>query len=561
MECVISDHIAPLRQLLGQSAMLLDTNDRSGVGNEQIMQGKRENESVGFYARFWSFVVRNRVSIQDLGILLAILLVLAYVAFQIDIFETEGSVSSGELLIELDETLLLGSVLALGLLGFAIRRYLEQKREIARRIEAEKQARILAYQDPLTGLANRRQFEEALRMAIASPPRTGAVHAVIILDLNGFKQINDAYGHGVGDDVLVVIGQRLQRTIRDGDLLARLGGDEFIILAQHLAGAESAANIALRIVDELREPIVVGSIHYDAGAGIGIALLPTDAHSGEDAVRKADVALYRAKAERRSTFRFFEQDMDRLVQEREQLERDLRAAVANDGINVRFRPSFDLRSGKVIGFEAVPSWIAADGKEVPPDRFLPIAEETGLIYALGQRIFEKAFMAARQWPANVTLSIDVLPGQLRDREFGKTILQLLQSTGFAAQQLDIEITESLVVHDLEAAKLALGPLRAAGVKLTLDNFGTGYSNLYHIQEFKLDKIKIDRRFIENMNEEETAKMVRALAGLGQGLGLVVSADGLEGRANNETLLRSGVDQWQSSGDLVTIEETERFFKP
>lgn len=541
--------------------MLLDTNDRSGVGNEQIMQGKRENESVGFYARFWSFVVRNRVSIQDLGILLAILLVLAYVAFQIDIFETEGSVSSGELLIELDETLLLGSVLALGLLGFAIRRYLEQKREIARRIEAEKQARILAYQDPLTGLANRRQFEEALRMAIASPPRTGAVHAVIILDLNGFKQINDAYGHGVGDDVLVVIGQRLQRTIRDGDLLARLGGDEFIILAQHLAGAESAANIALRIVDELREPIVVGSIHYDAGAGIGIALLPTDAHSGEDAVRKADVALYRAKAERRSTFRFFEQDMDRLVQEREQLERDLRAAVANDGINVRFRPSFDLRSGKVIGFEAVPSWIAADGKEVPPDRFLPIAEETGLIYALGQRIFEKAFMAARQWPANVTLSIDVLPGQLRDREFGKTILQLLQSTGFAAQQLDIEITESLVVHDLEAAKLALGPLRAAGVKLTLDNFGTGYSNLYHIQEFKLDKIKIDRRFIENMNEEETAKMVRALAGLGQGLGLVVSADGLEGRANNETLLRSGVDQWQSSGDLVTIEETERFFKP
>ncbi|MGH9916386.1 MAG: diguanylate cyclase domain-containing protein, partial [Pyrinomonadaceae bacterium] len=358
---MISDHVAPLRQPLGQPATLLDTNDRSGVGNEQIMQGKRENESVGFYARFWSFVVRNRVSIQDLGILLAILLVLAYVAFQIDIFETEGSVSSGELLIELDETLLLGSVLALGLLGFAIRRYLEQKREIARRIEAEKQARILAYQDPLTGLANRRQFEEALRMAVASPPRTGAVHAVIILDLNGFKQINDAYGHGVGDDVLVVIGQRLQRTIRDGDLLARLGGDEFIILAQHLAGAESAANIALRIVDELRDPIIVGSIHYDAGAGIGIALLPTDAHSGEDAVRKADVALYRAKAERRSTFRFFEQDMDRLVQEREQLERDLRAAVANDGINVRFRPSFDLRSGKVIGFEAVPSWIAGDG--------------------------------------------------------------------------------------------------------------------------------------------------------------------------------------------------------
>jgi diguanylate cyclase (GGDEF)-like protein len=528
---------------------------------QKTMQGKTENESVRLHVRFWSFVVRNRVNIQDLGILLAILLVIAYVAFQIEIFETEGSVSSQELRIELNETLLLGSVLALGLLIFAIRRYYEQKREVARRIEAEKEARILAYQDPLTGLANRRQFEDALRMAVVSPPRTGAVHAVIILDLNGFKQINDAYGHGVGDDVLVVIGQRLQRAIREGDLLARLGGDEFIILAQHLIGPEAAANIALRIVEELREPISVGSIRYDAGAGIGIALLPTDAHSGEEAVRKADVALYRAKVERRSTFRFFEQDMDRLVQEREQIERDLRAAVANDGINVRFRPSFDLRSGRVIGFEAVPSWIAADGKEVPPDRFLPIAEETGLIYDLGQRIFEKAFIAAKQWPADVTLSIDVLPGQLRDRTFGDTILRLLQSTGFAAEQLDIEITESLVVHDLEAAKLALGPLRAAGVRLTLDNFGTGYSNLYHIQEFKLDKIKIDRRFIENMKEEETAKMVRALAGLGQGLGLVVSADGLEGRASNEALLKSGVDQWQSAGDLVTIEETERFFKP
>ncbi|QND52852.1 EAL domain-containing protein [Phyllobacterium sp. 628] len=525
-----------------------------------MQHGNQPNGPARASSRFWNFIVRHRVSIQDLGLLLAVLLVLAYVAFQIDIFETEGSVSSGELMIELDESLLLGCFLALGLLVFATRRYIAQKRETVRRIKAEQEVRILAYQDPLTGLANRRQFKETLKIIAASPPRSGAAHAVIILDLNGFKQINDAYGHGVGDDVLVIIGQRLQRAIREGDLLARLGGDEFIVLAQHLAGPEAAANIAMRIVEELREPIKIGSIHYEAGAGIGIALLPMDAQSGDEAVRKADVALYRAKTERRSAFRFFEEDMDRLVQERDQLERDLRAAVAADEINVRFRPSFDLRSGKVIGFEAVPSWMTADGTEVPPDRFLPVAEETGLIYAIGQRIFEKAFIAARQWPSNVTLSIDVLPGQLRDREFGKTILELLQSTGLSARQLDIEITESLVVQDLEAAKLALGPLRAAGVRLTLDNFGTGYSNLYHIQEFKLDKIKIDRRFIENMNEEETAKMVRALAGLGQGLGLVVSADGLEGSANSETLLKSGVDQWQSSGDFVTLEETERFFK-
>ena len=503
--------------------------------------------------------MRHRVSIQDLALLCAIMLVLAFIAFEVDIFTTEGVVTKAEQTIELDETLLLGGILAVGLLIFGAQRYFDQKREMARRIAAERQVRELAYEDPLTGLANRRQFEEALRMAAASPPTAGAAHALLLLDLNGFKQINDGHGHGTGDEVLVVVAQRLLRAVRDGDLVGRLGGDEFVVLAQHLLGPEAASNIALRIIQGLSEPIAAGGNSHDIGAGIGIALLPSDAHTAPEALRKADVALYRAKAERRSAFRFFEEDMDRLVREREKVERDLRNAIEEGVIQPRFRPSFDLRTGNVVGFEALPCWTLG-GVDIPPSRFLPIAEEAGLDHELARRLLERACRAALQWPAHVTLSIDVLAGQLKDPELWRTILAILEGTGLSPDRLEVEITESMIVHDLEAAKMALGPLREAGVSIALDNFGTGYSNLYHMQEFKLDRVKIDRRFVENMDEADAAKMIQALAGLGRGLGLAVSAEGIPGAYSNSSLLRSGVDEGQSSDELVTSEETRRFFE-
>jgi diguanylate cyclase (GGDEF)-like protein len=396
-------------------------------------------------------------------------------------------------------------------------------------------------------------------MAAASPPKAGATHAVLLLDLNGFKQVNDSHGHGAGDEVLVVVAQRLLRAVREGDLVGRLGGDEFVVLAQHLLGPEAASSIALRIIHGLSEPISAGGNRHDIGAGIGIALLPSDAHTAAEALRKADVALYRAKAERRSAFRFFEEDMDRLVREREQVERDLRNAVAEGLIQPRFRPSFDLRTGNVVGFEALPCWTVA-GVEIPPARFLPVAEEAGLIHELARSLLERACRAAMQWPAHVTLSIDILSGQLDDPELWRTILAILDTAGLSPDRLEVEITESMIVHDLEAAKVALGPLREAGVGIALDNFGTGYSNLYHMQEFKLDRVKIDRRFVENMDEADAAKMIQALAGLGRGLGLAVSAEGVRDESNNSSLLRSGVDEGQASGELVTSEETRRFFE-
>jgi diguanylate cyclase (GGDEF)-like protein len=501
-----------------------------------------------------SFYMRHRVTINDLGIIAAAVAVLAYLCFSLDVFMTEGQVSSAEQTIELDEVLLLGIALALGLLIFAARRYLEQKKEMRRRLDAERRVRELAFQDTLTGLANRRQFEDALKVAAASPPAAGSSHAVLMLDLNGFKKINDSYGHGVGDQTLIVVAQRLLGAVRTQHLVARLGGDEFVVLAPHVLGAEGAGAIASRMIQALAAPIVIDGIEHTIGTGIGIALLPGDAETTAEALRKADVALYRAKAEHRSAMRFFELEMDQWVREREGLERTLMAAVEEDRILPRFRPTVDLQTGNVVAFEVSPSWFGADGEQVDPARFMAIAEETGHIHAIGMRLLEKACAAAKHWPPHVGLAIDLLPGQIKDPKLGEAILVLLSSMAFSPERLELEVAENIIVADLEGAKAALAPLRAAGVKVTLDNFGTGYSNLYHMQEFQFDKVKIDRRFTDRLGEVEADRVIKALAGLGHGLGLVVSADGQSGVGDRAALLESGVEQSQSGQETVSEDE-------
>ncbi|KAB2872633.1 MAG: diguanylate cyclase [Bauldia sp.] len=322
------------------------------------------------FAGLRSLINRYRVGLQDLSLVLAAMLVAAFVAFEFDIFADEGSASPRQQRIDLDEVLLLAGLLAVGLLGFAARRYFEQRREMRRRIAAERRARELAYKDPLTGVANRRQFDEALSAAAAALPRAGAVHAVMLLDLNGFKRVNDNYGHGVGDEALIIVAQRLLAAVRDGDLVARFGGDEFAIIALHLMGAQAAANIALRAIHALDEPVVVGDVAHQLGAGIGVALLPRDARTPGEALRMADVALYRAKVVRRSAMRFYEEDMDRLVHEREMMEQALRAALASGDIRPVFKPSVDLRTKAIVGMEAVPQWIHATARRNPA-RALP----------------------------------------------------------------------------------------------------------------------------------------------------------------------------------------------
>lgn len=505
---------------------------------------------------------RHRVSLQDLGIVICLLVVAAFLVLEFDIYENEAGLTVEEATIELNEVLTLGGLLAVGLFVFAVRRYQDQRRETRRRMAAEQHARELAFQDVLTGLPNRRQFDDALRAALAAPPRAGAAHALFLLDLNGFKQINDVHGHATGDEVLVVVAQRLLSGVRQGDLVARFGGDEFAILSQHLIGAEAASTIALRVIEALDVPIKMHGTTHQVGAGIGIALIPGDADTVQEALRKADVALYRAKAERRSALRFFEEDMDRLVHERAAMEQEIRAAIASDAIRPFFQPSVDLQTRTVVGFEAVPRWHHPVMGEILPTRFIPLAEDAGLIHELAARLLRAASEVAARWPPEVTLAIDIYPSQLKDPDLKAVILRILEETGLAPTRLEVEITESAIVSDLESAQRVLGSLREAGVKIALDNFGTGYSSLYHLRNFKLDKIKIDRSFIDSMGSaSESAAVVSALVGLGHGLGLTVTAEGVEDPEQRASLLGTGVQQGQGDffSNPVSSDRTLDFF--
>lgn len=508
--------------------------------------------------------MRNRTGIRDLSLIGAAALVALYWIYAVDVFADEGPISYKNNTIELDEALLFGGLLALALLFFAAKQHRLQRREVARRISAERYARELAYQDGLTGLPNRRRFDDALRIALEAPPRAGGVHALLLLDLNGFKQINDVHGHGVGDEVLTVVARRLLCAMRDGDMAARFGGDEFAILASHLAGPEAATNIALRIIDVLDAPIDAGGAVHRVGAGIGITLLPDDATTPEEALRKADVALYRAKAERRSALRFFEAGMDARVLERAHVEQALRTSIDLDRIEPMFLPAVRLTTQQVIGFEMIPRWTDENGAIVPPERFIPIAEESGLIHALAEGVLRKACEAARNWPAGVMLSTDLYPSQLRDQLLAARIVRVLHETGLAPERLELEITESALVADLESARLTLGALRAAGVRIVLDNFGTGYSSLYHLRTIHLDKVKIDRGFVQAMlAEKESASIVSALVGLGRGLGLAVAAEGVDEIGQEASLIDSGCDIGQGamfSGAINARQAKALFFE-
>ena len=511
--------------------------------------------------RLRKFLFRHRTRIQDIFLIAVTLAVTAFVLYEVNVFAA-GPPQTKE--IAPDEMPILAAVLCIGMLFFTWRRALEQRRETRKRLAAEEHARELSMQDPLTGLPNRRQFVDCLNAAVDAPPRAGASHALLMLDLNRFKQINDIYGHHAGDETLIVIGGRLLGAIRDGDLVARFGGDEFVILARHLAGAEAATGIALRVIDALSAPVVAGGVTHSLGVSIGIAMFPFPGATAEEIVRRADIALYKAKGVEKSSLCFFDSEMDRHVRERAQLERELRAAVAAGDIQPYFQPLVDLKSRAVVGFEALARWTHKDMGEMPPDRFIPAAEDTGLIFDLSDQLLRRACEAAVTWPADVVLAFNISPVQLKDPTLGLRVLRILGETGLPPLRLEIEITESALVADLESARNVLGALRDAGVRIVLDDFGTGYSSLYHLRNFKVDKIKIDRSFVQHMEDQrESAAIVKALIGLGQGLGLTITAEGIEQCAQGRELLAHGCGQGQGFlfSRAVPAERTAAFFTP
>ncbi|HVZ52453.1 MAG TPA: EAL domain-containing protein [Pseudolabrys sp.] len=508
--------------------------------------------------RFRGFLLRQRTRIQDLFLIAATLAVTAFVLYQFDVFATGPKTKE----ISPDEMPILAIVLCVGMLFFTWRRAFEQRRETRKRLAAEARARELAMQDPLTGLPNRRQFIDCLNAAIAAPPRAGASHALLMLDLNRFKQVNDLYGHNAGDEALVVIGSRLMGAVRDGDLVARFGGDEFVILARHLAGAEAATGIALRVIEALSPPVMAGGAAHSLGVSIGIALFPFAGANADEVLRRADVALYKAKTIEKSSLCFFDRELDEHVRERTRLEQELRAAIAAGDIEPHFQPLVDLKSKAVVGFEALARWRHKDMGDVAPDRFIPVAEDAGLISQLSDQLLHRACEVALGWPDNVILAFNISPVQLKDATLGLRVLHILGETGLSPRRLEIEITESALVADLESARIALAALRDAGVRLVLDDFGTGYSNLYHLRSFKVDKIKIDRSFVAHMGDErESAAIVKALIGLGQGLGLTITAEGIENCSEGRELLAHGCGQGQGFlfSRAVPAEQTAAFF--
>ncbi|MVT69448.1 EAL domain-containing protein [Bradyrhizobium pachyrhizi] len=436
--------------------------------------------------------------------------------------------------------------LSVALTIFSVRRYRDLARETKARTIAEAEARDLARHDPLTGLPNRRLFDEKLDACLGLAGDTHQV-AVLMLGLRGFKRIKDAHGHAAGDKALCEFANRLADVLRTDGVLARIGGDEFGIVMPDITSLEDPTNLARRIVASAGGTFAIETGSAELGVGIGIAIAPIDGVNLNELVRGAERALYRAQGDGRSCVRFFEPEMDMHVERRIEIERELRSAITADIIEPHYQPFVSLKSNCIIGFEALARWENRTFGHIPPDLFIPIAEETGLINALGNQLLRRACFDANTWPEMFTLAFNISPIQLRDPALGQRILSILGQTGFSPSRLEIEITESAFVEKTGVAKTVMDELRQAGVRIALDDFGTGYATLSQLLSFRLDKIKIDRSFVSHLDDSTDSQViVRAILGIANGFGLTATAEGVEDAGQLAYLVANGCAEGQGS---------------
>jgi diguanylate cyclase (GGDEF)-like protein len=445
---------------------------------------------------------------------------------------------------EADDIILVVFILGIAMTVFGFRRYQDLSREIKARSAAERDARDQARHDPLTGLPNRRFFDEKLDEYLGAVSATHQI-AVLVLDLDGFKVVNETYGHAAGDKALGEFARRVSKVLRPGTFLARIGGDEFAIVKPKIDCLDEATNLARRIAAAVAEPFVIDGVTAEFGVGIGVAVAPNDGTDPEELVRRADRALYRAKAAGRSCVCFFETEMDAHVERRMQIERELRSAIAADVIIPHYQPLVALDGDRVIGFEALARWESSSLGRIGPDVFIPIAEEIGLMPLLSRQLLRRACLDAMTWPSTFTLAFNISPVQLRDPTVGLRILSILAESGFSPLHLEIEITESALVENIAVAQATIDELRAAGIRIALDDFGTGYSTLGQLLSFRLDKIKIDRSFVSRLNESNEGRViVRAILGLAKGFGLTTTAEGVEDAGQLAYLKANGCTEAQ-----------------
>ncbi len=408
---------------------------------------------------------------------------------------------------------------------------------------AEAKVAYMAHYDGLTDLPNRRLFNESLGRALLRR-RDGGL-AILYLDIDHFKTINDTLGHVIGDEVLKVAAQRIESCLGHQDVVARLGGDEFAVLLASTSAANDAQRIADAIVAAMGAPMFIERQEIIAGVSVGIAQAPDHGDSADALIKNADLALYHAKQTGRGRAALFEIDMHEAMQARRLIEMDLRAALGRDQLELHYQPLVNLESGETTSYEALLRWNHPEQGLIMPASFIPIAEETGHIVQLGEWVIRTALLEVARWPAHLNVSVNLSPVQMRSTNLVPTIVNALAASGVAAQRLELEITETVLMRDTEANLAVLHQLRALGVRIALDDFGTGYSSLNYLRSFPFDKIKIDRCFVDEVDSREDSRaIVRAVTGLAANLGMVTTAEGVEREDQLDELRREGCTEVQ-----------------
>jgi diguanylate cyclase (GGDEF)-like protein len=402
----------------------------------------------------------------------------------------------------------------------------------------------MAHYDVLTQLPNRTLFNATLERAFHRKAQGGLI-GLLYVDLDHFKAINDGHGHAAGDRVLIEIARRLEDVVRPRDMIARLGGDEFVILMTELDGTAAGLAVAERVLARIGNAIEIDGQVMPIGTSIGVAFAPHDGRTGDELLRAADLAMYDAKARGRRGISVFDAGMQVQMQERRELELDLRAAIVRGELELHYQPLLDIPSGVTAGFEALLRWKHPTRGMVSPDVFIPIAEETGVIVEIGEWVIRTALAEAATWPEDLTVAVNMSPAQMKDGNLLSVVVNALANCGVPAGRLELEITENLLMQESEEVLATLHKLRGLGVKIALDDFGTGYSSLNYLRSFPFDKIKIDRCFVSELAEREDCQaIVRSVIALANELNMTTTAEGVEFGEQLEELRRDGCDQAQ-----------------
>ena len=413
------------------------------------------------------------------------------------------------------------------------------------RRRAEARLAFMAQHDGLTGLPNRTMLRQRIDETMSQSRRNGQKVAVVCLDLDDFKTVNETLGHATGDKVLRGVAKRLRSSVRQEDLVGRLGADEFIVVQSGILRPEEASDLARRLISAVTEAYLIDGQTVAVSARAGIAIAPGDGDDAEKLLKNADMALSRAKGETGMTFSFFEAAMDAKAQTRRRLESDLRAAIDAEVLQPHYQPLVDLKTGQITGLEALVRWHSPERGFVSPGEFIPVAEETGLINPIGGLVLRRACAEAARWPDPVRVAVNLSPMQFRTGNLLAMVMDALNQSGLPAKRLELEITETLLMDKGDQVLATLHALRALGVHISMDDFGTGYSSLSYLRSFPFDKIKIDQSFVRGLPANHDAQaIVRAIVNLGNGLGVTITAEGIETEAELSFLRAEGCHQGQ-----------------